>query len=132
MGGMPFLPGQGIVPQIPLGNQITHEQLLHWSQSMGFKESIAHLPPPTITARQVTSVQGGEVRIMLDDSDRQSVARLVSNTFTKAELAEWFTVAYIHTPWTNPATTDRDIPRLVSWITNPGCSCHYVYSGAHT
>lgn len=87
------------------------------------------IPPPHITPVKVTK---RDPEIRLDDKDRSCKIRLLKNAFSKETLNEWFNVALFHIPWTNPSTTDREIPRLVSWITNPGCSCSYSYAGAHT
>jgi len=69
-------------------------------------------------------------RFVLYEPKYYSFARHIKNCISSELLSEWWETILLHCQWLNPSISERNIPRLVCWLTNEGCCCTYSYSGA--
>lgn len=62
--------------------------------------------------------------------DYYSYVRHIKNLINHEVLWVWYQNILLHCPWFNLPSSQKNIRRLVYWLTNSGCSCKYHSSGA--
>jgi len=59
-----------------------------------------------------------------------SYVRHTKNVLNTEVLKVWYKTILLHCPWLNLPTSQKNIRRLVYWLTNTGCGCTWQSSGA--